>query len=395
MRKLKLFTIISAMLVLPLIAMATGEAKVLKIGVTAATTGRAAGWGLAVVWGVKQAVEELNEAGGVKVGGEIYTVKLFQYDDKYTTSGGKAAGEYLIDEENVSMVCSLGTAPTITLQEISEAKKVILFHGCTAHKALVAPDKKYTFTHAYGASEMSVVMFPYLMDKYDVKTIAFLLADTKSGTGYAADAKIFAEKAGLKLVGYERLNLQLTDFYPVLSKLIKNKPDAIQYCQLPLGVDGLVTKQLYEVGYRGVKSHSSGREGPKFVRISGKKAAENTLLWSLFDFSAPDVPAKTKAFRDRYFAEHKQEPTSLSMRNYSAVMIYAEAIKRAGTLDPDKVVEIIKKMGKEGLDTLYGKAKLTGSDWYGIDHRIGLPLPLTVVGKNGELSFKGSITPGM
>lgn len=373
-----------------------GKAKILKIGVSAPTTGREAGWGLGNVWGAHQAAAEINEAGGVKVGGQTYTIKILQYDDKSTTSGGKAAGEYLIDAEEVLMVSTVVTMPTIGLQEISEPKKVFLFHGAaTAYKKLMGPNKKYTFTHAFGADVMSVVMFPYMRDNYNVKTIAFLCPDTEMGTGFAADAKVHAEKAGLKIVGDETMNLQLTDFYPIISKLIKNKPDAIQYCTIPLGPDGLVAKQLYELGWKGVKSHSAGREPAKFVQIAGKEAAENTLLWTVYDFKSPEVPAKVKAFADRYFAEHKEEPTSVSMRSYDRVRIYAEAIKSAGTLDPDKVVAQIEKMGKKGFDTLYGTAKLTGADLYGIDHLISLPVPLCVIEKNGVITFKGSIKPGM
>lgn len=215
MRSRKMLVVIPVILILPFITLTTawgqqpgppGKTKVLKIGVSAATTGKEAGWGLATVWGAQQAAAELNEAGGIKVGEEVYTIKILQYDDKYTTSGGKAAAEYLIDAEKVPMVCSLGTMPTIALQEISEPKKVILFHGCTAaYKKLMGPDKKYTFTHAYGASELSTVMFPYMRDNYNVRTIAFLCPETEMGVGFVADAKIFAEKAGLKIVGYETL----------------------------------------------------------------------------------------------------------------------------------------------------------------------------------------------
>jgi len=110
----------------------TPTPKVLKYGVCAALSGTPAAWGLGVLWGVEQAAEELNEAGGVTVAGQPYIFEVVKYDDKYTTSGGKAAGEYLVYEAKVRAISSLGTAPTISLLEVTEPAKVIVFHGCNS-----------------------------------------------------------------------------------------------------------------------------------------------------------------------------------------------------------------------------------------------------------------------
>src|ERR1700733_6115209 len=67
----------------------------LKIGGIGPLSGGGTAWGLAVQRGVEMAIDEVNKAGGLKVGEKTYQPKLIMYDDQYTAAGGGTAAERL------------------------------------------------------------------------------------------------------------------------------------------------------------------------------------------------------------------------------------------------------------------------------------------------------------
>ena len=75
------FTTLTALLALSG-GMVMAEEKTLDIGVTDALTGGAAVYGLPQANAVQMAAEEINAAGGVKVGEDTYMLNVIAYDDK-------------------------------------------------------------------------------------------------------------------------------------------------------------------------------------------------------------------------------------------------------------------------------------------------------------------------
>jgi branched-chain amino acid transport system substrate-binding protein len=74
---------------------------VIKIGAIGSLSGGGTAWGLAIKRGAEIALDEVNAAGGVKVGDKTYKVELVMYDDQYTGQGGKNAAERLVHQDKV------------------------------------------------------------------------------------------------------------------------------------------------------------------------------------------------------------------------------------------------------------------------------------------------------
>ncbi len=62
--------------------------------------------------------------------------------------------------------------------------------------------------------------------------------------------------------------------------------------------------------------------------------------------------AETRAWARRYFDKMKKMPSSLQAADYSATMSYLHAVKAAGTDNPDKVMEQLKKLK---INDMYAK----------------------------------------
>lgn len=89
-------------------AIATASAfaadKKLTIGVADALTGGGAVYGLPQANAVRMAADEINTAGGIKVGSDTYKIDVIAYDDKANPTEATNAVRKLIDRDGVKYI---------------------------------------------------------------------------------------------------------------------------------------------------------------------------------------------------------------------------------------------------------------------------------------------------
>ena len=76
----------------------------LKIGGIGSLSGGGTAWGIALQRGVQMAVDEINAAGGLKIGDKTYKPRLVMFDDQYTAAGGRLAADRLINNEKIKFI---------------------------------------------------------------------------------------------------------------------------------------------------------------------------------------------------------------------------------------------------------------------------------------------------
>jgi len=364
--------------------------KVLKVGEAAPLSGRAATWGLACERGARLAVEEINEQGGFNVAGESCILKLFSVDNKYTTAGGRQAGERLVYQEKVNVLCSMGTEGTLALQEISEPKKIPLFTAAFSRQA-TNPKKKYTFSHSWGPSELAGIYLPYMKRNHGVEKIVFLGSDSERSTNFSKDSKPFLKKYGIECIGEEYFARGTKDYYPILQKLMRKKPDAIVLCVVAMGSSTIIAKQAGELGYKGIICDPTSRTPRKMLKISGKNIP-TYLYWCAVDWEDKGTRRELREFYKKYKSKYNDTPSAMAVGDYDSVYLYVKAVKECGSLDGDKVVKYIENM--DPIPTLYGDAHMTGAEYYGINHHISKPLALMVFdSENKTMKNRGMIAP--
>ena len=77
------------------------------------------------------------------------------------------------------------------------------------------------------------------------------------------------------------------------------------------------------------------------VHGMGLKNAQGMILTNGFYWDQDD---RSRAFAQRFFAQHKKMPTMMQAAVYSAVFNYLKAIRAAGTDDADTVMAKLKSM---------------------------------------------------
>jgi branched-chain amino acid transport system substrate-binding protein len=144
----------------------------------------------------------------------------------------------------------------------------------------------------------------------------------------------------------ELFDTQTSDFSPLLAKV---KSSGAQYMIVVLShaSSDVFAKQWHDaqvpVPYGGIDVKSM--DGDFYSRIGGKSISE---VAANFAVRAP-LTKKTIPFFDEFKKNSANYPVYTAFFAYDAVYIYADAVKRAGSFDTDKVIKELEKTKHEGV----------------------------------------------
>jgi branched-chain amino acid transport system substrate-binding protein len=363
---------------------AAAEAKTLKIGLITSITGPIAPALKALADAAKPAQDLMNQRGGITIKGQKYLIEIIAEDDQSSPPGGVAAANKLM-QAGVKFIIAPQFPPTnMALAPITEEAKVVRMKGMGIGKEELAPWMRYTF---YGTATILNIptCYDYLVKKYPkVKRIAFVTPDDP-GIGSNREAtEREAKKRGLEIVFQEAFKIGSEDFYPILTKALEKKPDAIDMIvAIPLWSSGIIN-QSRELGFT----------GPIFTAMLGDIHILNSLLnpkyaHDVFHAGADVLSPQMKPIVKDYRAlVEKQLKTTLNMDH--ALLIEGlypllQGIEKAQSFDTDKVAQTLENM--KHIDTIYGPGRMGGEDVFGTNHVVYRPPMISRI-VNGKVEFE-------
>jgi branched-chain amino acid transport system substrate-binding protein len=379
------------LLVITLTFMLSGPAKliaaepeILKIGNMGAFSGKYAMWGIPMSRGVELMADKINAEGGIKVGDKTYHIKLVPADTKTTVEGATAQANKLIFNDKVKFIFGpTMSSGALAFQPISEKNKVILMPWCYTPKVL-GSDKPFTFRlYPVGGQSASAVFMYLKKHRPDIKTLAMLAPNNETGWGTSKMAKTNAQAMGYKEVEIteEFVNSGVIDFFPVLSKMVSKKPDAIIINSMTPGNTALILQQSRQLGYKGLLGAQSLYDTDMLVEKAGVEAAEGFIFRSL-NLLAENATPEMRKFYDSYIQKYKEELSPIAASTYPALFILKMAIEKAGTLDTTAVAKAMEEMeGKHPWGR--GRFSMGGVETFGAKHQIVEPVWLVHL-KNGK-----------
>jgi branched-chain amino acid transport system substrate-binding protein len=163
-------------------------------------------------------------------------------------------------------------------------------------------------------------------------------------------------KIGLKVLDHIRLSPDTTDFTPLYNKIEGEKPDVIITGISHVGVQPTVqwAEQHVPIPMFGVSSQATSSTFWKDTN-----GAANGVVFNMF--SAPDVAVtpKTIPFAAAFVQKFGVTPSYAGYTAYDDVYIFAEAFKKAGGTDADKVVAAMEQTDYVGT---IGRIQYLGRD---------------------------------
>ena len=342
------------------------QAETMKMGCIAPLSGPGAPWGRALCDGVSLAMNDVNKAGGLKIGKKTYQLELIEYDDKYTGEGAAQAANRLISVDKVNIIFgSIGSAPVLAFTPITQKAKVLVLGNSSTNKA-IHPGNTYFFRVIQTDWERAEVIIPYVAKKHpEAKTVAFIAPNDESGRFTTSADVHFLTKAGVKVVYNELYERSQTDFAPQLTKILKLNPDILDTSASSPGTTGLIAKQARSMGYKGIFVTSSGFMAKTVVEIAGK-AAEGFYFCAAADL-ASSAP-KMKDFIAKYKSLFKKDCDQWSCPLfYDGAHIVFSLMQKQQTTDSTKLRDALEQI--KSWEGVTGEMRFSGKETYGIAHQ--------------------------
>ncbi|HEX9409693.1 MAG TPA: ABC transporter substrate-binding protein [Methylomirabilota bacterium] len=369
--------VLVAVMALGLAAPAAAAEKTLEIGVLGPLSGGAASYGVELVRAAEIRTDEINKAGGLKVGGDVYKIKLVTYDHKASAADAATAANKLIFQDKVKYIIGNAVGATCNaVQTVSEPQKVLFAFVCWGTNNL-GPDKPYSFRSMLSQWEVAEPFYRWVKDKHPaIKKIAIISPNDTSGLDTNTAVVKAVKSLGLELVAEETYERGTKDFYPILNKILAKKPDLLDVAASPPGEAGLILKQAHELGFKGAKGWTAGTNPASLVSISGPEAAEH--LWSPLNINVKSdfVDAKVRKFGDEYEKRYKEVPGAIAVANYAAFDVITKAMQEAGSVDTDKVLAALTS---RPYDTVWGRLAIGAKETYGIDRQFLYPMVISEI----------------
>jgi branched-chain amino acid transport system substrate-binding protein len=332
----------------------------IKIGASMSVTGTYAKPGTYQKQGYDVCIDELNAKGGI-LGRKV---ELVIYDDQSTPATAVRLYEKLITEDKVDAVMGpYSSAVSEAVANVTEKYKKVMVAPLAATTSIFKKGRKYIFMVITPAENYLDGLID-MAAKRGLKTVAIINEDTLFPKASAAGTAEAAKKKGMQVVLQEAYPKGNTDFSALLVKIKAANPDVIAagtYFDDAVAI----TRQMKELNVNPkMFGLTVGGDLPEFYDLL-KQNADYIYGSTQWDESLP-YPGQ-KEFLAAYKAKFKgQEPSYHTAAGYAGCLIYAEAVKKAGTLDADKVRDQLLKME---IKTAFGDYKVE-PDGFQIAHKM-------------------------
>jgi branched-chain amino acid transport system substrate-binding protein len=299
------------------------------------------------VLAAKMAVEDF---GGKVLGAPIEVVSA-DHQNKADVSSNTARKWF--DEEKVDAIADLVSSSTAlaVMPVAAEKKRITLLSGPAT--TAITGDKctPYNFHWTYNNWALANGTGREVV-KQGGDTWFFVTADYVFGKSLEADTSEVVKKAGGKVLGHAlHPSPGTTDFSSFLLQAQASGAKIVGLANA--GADTVnCIKQAEEFGITPKQSLAGLLVFISDVHSLGLKASQGLYLTTAFYWDRDEASRK---WSQRFFERHKKMPTMVHAGVYSAVTHYLQAIKAAGTDDPDAVQ---KKMKEAPVNDFFGKGKI-------------------------------------
>jgi len=360
------------------------EPKTVNIGMVTALSGPAAMWGLPGITGVGILLDDVNAAGGLKVGDERYLVNLVTFDDENIATKATMGAKKLILEDDVKFLSSLCDPPASAMAPLTTQYEVMLIPLCLPSRA----DRPYVLVGTDHCMRTDALRPYWLATHYpEIEKAAVITMDDVFGKQGEAYSVAGWKSAGVELSYVERFSLDTTDFAPVMSAILATEPDVIDMSVTYPEFAILITEQAYLQGFEGKLSHLdsdlaattarvplnylSGRYHESFAEMSdaiwGDPSPQHDFYRKWAAIYGPGAPD------DRFRAM-----ISVDWLYQNAVEVWMAGVEASGSLDNNDVMAALKAMDE--IPVMTGPHIWTdeiGQEMFGIANMIEPPMFIT------------------
>ena len=367
-------------------AAAKVEGDTIILGSSISLTGKYATNGLHTQRGYDYAVDVINAAGGVKVGGKSYKLDVKYYDDESTPARGAQLAERLIQQDGVDyMLGPYSSGMVKAIAPVSEKFGVPMVEAEGASRSLFTQGYKYLFAVLSTSEQYLATAIDMAAESSsDPKSIRVAMAF--EGDPFSMDVRAGVvdkiNEYGMKTVIDDQLPADLSDMSTTLTKVKALKPDILIVSGHSKGA-ATAARQIDEMKVNvpmiAMTHCEAAKVQEKFPNASTGFLCPTQWVETL---SKSDPMFGSAAEWNAGFKKAYPSYTSVpyqSAQASAAVYVWKEAFEAANSFDKDTVRDAIAAVE---METFYGDIKFSENG-----NNIAKPMFMRQIGADSSYSL--------
>jgi branched-chain amino acid transport system substrate-binding protein len=338
------------------LASAPARAQI-RIAMAGPITGSNATFGAQLKEGAEQAVIDLNAHGGV-LGQKLI---LEQGDDACDPKQAVSVANDLARRGVVFVAGHFCSSSSIPASKVYTEEGMLQISPASTNPAYTDNGSWNTFRTCGRDDQQGKVAGEFIAEHFKGKHVAVLHDNSAYGKGLADETKKNMNAAGMQETMYAAYVPGERDYSALVSRMKAGGIEII-YVGGYQAEAGLIVRQAKEQGMHVTLIGGDALVTSEFWQITGDTGEGTLMTFPSDPRTRPTAAAVVKEFKDKGI-----DPEGYVLYTYAAIQIWAEAVQKANSTDPQKVAQELKSAGP--WDSVLGpiafdkKGDITKSDY--------------------------------
>lgn len=326
------------------------DGDVFTIGSTGPLTGAAASYGNSVKNGATVAIDEINAAGGVKVGDKTYKLALNFQDDEAKEDKAVNAYNKLMDSGINVYMGAVTSGSSLALTDLTAKDNILQL--TPSGSAMDITKNPNAFRLCFTDPLQGKMIADFVLDQgYESVAVLYNNSDEYSTGVYEAFKDELNTKGQSALIVNEQsFTNDDVDFTTQLTQ-IKASGAKIIFVPAYYEAAAHIVQQAKQQGIDAAFVGSDGWDGI-LAQLTDKTQAEGAVFLSPFLASDPSAAKFTDAYKKAYNAT----PDQFAADGYDSVYVIKADMEKAGSIESE---DLIKAMTEIEVDGITGKVSFS------------------------------------
>jgi branched-chain amino acid transport system substrate-binding protein len=311
----------------------------IKIGLNAELTGSIPVVGQSCRDAAEFAVKQIDDAGGIEVGGARVMVELITEDNEDKAEAAAAVAQKLTTSGVLAMIGPNASRNAVPAAEVAESAHIPMISPWSTAPRLTmdarsGAAKQYVFRAAFTDDFQGVVAANFAVQHLQTKRPAVLYdVSSEYNKGIAEVYRTTLQEKGIAVVAFESYTSGDKDFSAQLTKIAQTGADSLflpnYYSEVPLQV-----KQARRLGYEGAILGSDSWGSEELLKLAGDDCEG---LFFTTHYAADTATPAAKEFIAAYQATYGSVPDDVAALTYDSMGLLFSAVQAAGSVEREAV----------------------------------------------------------
>lgn len=325
---------------------ANPDFETITIGTTGPLTGGAASYGISVKQGAEIAIEEINKAGGVKLGDKSYNFALQFEDDEASEEKAVTAYNTLLDKKVDVIMGAVTSGSSLAIADLTKKDNLLQLTPSGSAAGITANDN--VFRLCFTDPLQGKMIADYVVNQgYESVAVLYNNADEYSTGVYEAFKDELTESGNADLLVAEESFV--TGDVEFSSQLTKIKATDAKLIFVPAYYEAAayIAKQVKDLGVEADIVGSDGWDGV-LGQVTDTSVLDGIVFLTPFYPSDPNqnVQSFVKAYKEKY---NNAVPDQFAADSYDSVYVLKAAFEKAQSKDTEALIKAMTEINVDGL----------------------------------------------